>query len=307
MRLVISPAAEPVPALKYRLLPTIGERTHGNAAIDYEVALNRHLPPIDENAKVNPWLDLPPDGLPRKNVEALLKPYAALFTALEQASRRDTCDWQLPIARDGFNTQLDQFQGIRVSAKLLALKARLQIAGDDLDGALSSMRTIFKLSQDCNHGRVLITSLIACAAAAQNTDTLQAFVQHPKAPNLYWALTDLPFPLVDCRPAVDVEAMAVDYEFPQLAGFRSRRLGADEARHQSDQMLARWFRDMKSMGETGIRDAGGRPREVCLRSQGRKRQAGSARLRLVKGRRGGHGPRANRLADRGLSLEGLPR
>jgi hypothetical protein len=251
--LTISPAAEPVPALKYRLLPSISEQTHGNGAIDYERALvNPNFRPFDEK-KLNSWLDLPADGLPRKDVEAAIMPYASLFSALEQASRRETCDWQLPIARDGFNTHVEHFQGFRLAAKALALKARLQIAQGDLEGALSTMRTIFKTSLDCNQGRLLITSLIACAAASTNTDTLQALVQHPQAPNLYWALTDLPSPLIDCRPAIDVEAMAIEYEFPQLAVFRSRRLSADEARHQSDELLARWLRDIKAMGDGNSR------------------------------------------------------
>jgi hypothetical protein len=245
IQLTISPASEPVPALRYRLLPPLMDQTHGNAALDYELALNRIVPAFDEK-KLNSWLDLPPDRLP-KQAETALESCAPLFTGLEQASRREACDWQLPIARDGFNTPVEHFQGIRLAAKALALKARFQIAHDDLEGALSAMTTIFKMSRDCNQGRLFITSLIACAAAAQNTDTLQAFVQHPKAPNLYWALTDLPSPLIDCRPAIDLEALAINYEFPQLARFRSHRLGADEALRLSDELLRRWLRDTNSM------------------------------------------------------------
>ncbi len=113
------------------------------------------------------------------------------------------------------------------------------------------MATLFKLSRDCNEGRLLITSLIGCVIASINVDTLQAFVQHPQAPNLYWALTDLPSPLIDCRKAFNVEAQSLDYEFPQLAVFRSRRLSAEEARHQSDELLAHWFRDLKDFGQGG--------------------------------------------------------
>jgi hypothetical protein len=244
--LVISPAAEPVPALKYQLLAPLGEQTHGNGALDYERAMNQNPPAFDEK-KLNSWLELPPDRLPSKEVEAALKVYAPLFAGLELASQRDQCNWELPVSRDGFNTRVEQFQVIRVAAKGLALRARLQIAHDDLAGALSSMSTIFKLGRDCNQGHLLITAIIGCAAAAQNTDTLEAFVQRPQAPNLYWALTDLPSPLIDIRPAIDLEALAIDYEFPQLAVFRSRRLSADEARRLSDELLKRWVRDVNAM------------------------------------------------------------
>ncbi len=253
VRLVVSPAAEPVPALKYRLLPALAEQTPGNAALDYSHAVNRDLPRFDQNKvnRPNSWLDLPPDRLPVKELETTLASYARSLTDLEQAAHREMCDWQLPISRDGFNTNLDDFQNLRIPARILALKARLQIARGDLDGALSTIATTFKVSLDCNQGRLIIPSLIACAIAGINSDTVQAFIQQPQAPNLYWALTDLPSPLIECREALNVEGMAVDYEFPQLAVFRSRRLSAEEARHQSDELLARWFRDTKSFVEGG--------------------------------------------------------
>jgi hypothetical protein len=248
--LVISPAAEPVPALRYRLLPNLAEQTPGNGAFEYLQAVNRDLPRADQN-KLNPWLDLPPDRLPVKELETTLASFRRTLSDLEQASHREVCDWQLPIRRDGFRTNLDDFQNMRIPARALSLKARLQIARGDLDGALSSMATLFKLSRDCNEGRLLITSLIGCVIASINVDTLQSFVQHPQAPNLYWALTDLPSPLIDCRKAFNVEAQSLDYEFPQLVVFRSRRLSAEESRHQSDELLAHWFRDLKDFGQGG--------------------------------------------------------
>ncbi len=254
VRLVISPAAEPVPALKYRLLPTLAEQTPGNGALDYSHALNRDIPQMDQKRvnRVNSWLDLPSDRLPVKELDTELAAFARSLADVEQTTRREECDWQLPISRDGFSTRLDDFQNLRIPARVLTMKARLQIFRGDLDGALSTIATTFKVSRDCDRGHLFITSLIGCAIAAINCDTVQAFVQHPQAPNLYWGLTNLPSPLIECREALNVEGMAVDYEFPQLAVFRSRRLGAEEARHQSDELLARWFRDTRDFGEKGL-------------------------------------------------------
>jgi hypothetical protein len=42
------------------------------------------------------------------------------------------------------------------------------------------------------------------------------FVQQPKAPNLYWALTDLPRPLIDERKAVQAERLALYRRFPGI-------------------------------------------------------------------------------------------
>jgi hypothetical protein len=233
----------------------LAEQTPGNAALEYSQAVNRDMPRFDQH-KLNrwsSWLDLPPDRLPVKELEAELTSYERALRDLERASHREVCDWQLPISRDGFNTNLDDFQNLRIPVRMLALKARLQISRGDLDGALSSIATTFKVSHDCNQGRLFITSLIACAIAGINSETVQAFVQQPQAPNLYWALTDLPSPLIECRETFNVEAMAIDYEFPQLAVFRSRRLGAEEARHHSDELLARLFRDTRFFSEGGAK------------------------------------------------------
>jgi hypothetical protein len=245
--LVLSPAAEPVPALKYRLLPGLDDQLAGNGALDYERLFGlffRQAPSQSSTEKrLNAWIELPPDKLPEKDVDESLKVYAPLFTGLELASRRSTCEWQLPLKERAFATHITAFQDLRVAAKALALQARLQISRDDLDGALTSMRTIFKMSRDCNHGDLLVTTLIACATASTNAENLEAFVQRPKAPNLYWALTALPAPLLDSRRAVDNEALMMEYEFPQLAVFRSRRITSDEARRLSDEILTRWWRD----------------------------------------------------------------
>ncbi len=251
--LLVSPAAEPVPALKFRLLPPFSEQTPGNAALDYERLLSGGYAHLDEK-RVSPWIAMPVNKLPLNDVQVALKDCGPLFAGLEMASHRELCDWQLPLSQYGFRTHITQFQELRIAAKGLVLKARLQIAHDDLIGALSSMRTIFKLSRNLNEARLLVTTLIGCGALSQTTETLEAFIQHPKAPNLYWALTDLPFPLMDSRSAVELEGLAMDYEYPQLAVFRSRRLNPDEARRLSDEMLKLWVRDVNesvaSIGKT---------------------------------------------------------
>ena len=40
--------------------------------------------------------------------------------------------------------------------------------------------------------------------------------QQKDAPNLYWALTRLPRPLVDLRKGIDAESNALIFSFPEL-------------------------------------------------------------------------------------------
>jgi hypothetical protein len=242
-QLVVSPAAEPVPALKYRLLPLAAEETHGNGALDYRLALRlKNLPHKKDSLKAA--LDSDRERLSKTEIETLLAAREPYLAAMELAAHRDSCDWQLLIARDRFKTAVEEFQAVRIAAQALAVRAGAQIAHDDLAGALSSMSLTFKMSRDCDKAGLLITTIIGCAAAANTTDTLEAFVQHPQAPNLYWALTDLPSPLIDCRPAVEGDVRMMEYEFPQLAVLRSRRLSVEEARRLSDEILKRWIEDV---------------------------------------------------------------
>src|ERR1700730_14691417 len=91
VQLVVSAAAEPVPALKYRLLPTLAEQIPGNAAIDYERVLSRPFVRVDDK-RVTGWMDLPLDRLPLKDVEAAVEQYGPLFAGLELASHRQGRD-----------------------------------------------------------------------------------------------------------------------------------------------------------------------------------------------------------------------
>jgi hypothetical protein len=56
------------------------------------------------------------------------------------------------------------------------------------------------------------------------------FVQQPKSPNLYWALTTLPQPLIEIRDALDVERMGIELSFPELNGIESAKRTPDEWR-----------------------------------------------------------------------------
>src|SRR5205807_1573600 len=48
-------------------------------------------------------------------------------------------------------------------------------------------------------------------------DAILDFIEHPGAPNLYWALTALPRPLISVRKGDDFERGMMVWQFPDLA------------------------------------------------------------------------------------------
>ncbi|MGC4002393.1 MAG: hypothetical protein QM811_04295 [Pirellulales bacterium] len=61
-------------------------------------------------------------------------------------------------------------------------------------------------------------------------EQLETFVQQPDAPNLYWALTELPSRMIDLRKAMDIKAQIVELTFPDLKDVETARLTSAEWR-----------------------------------------------------------------------------
>jgi hypothetical protein len=72
---------------------------------------------------------------------------------------------------------------------------------------------------------------------------LDDFVQQPKAPNLYWALTDLPRPLFDCRPGVLAEREVQHRRFPGVAASANLNAGSwtDEQIDSAVRLLLQFY------------------------------------------------------------------
>jgi hypothetical protein len=59
---------------------------------------------------------------------------------------------------------------------------------------------------------------------------VEEMIQQPGAPNLYWALTNLPRPLIDLRKATQGEKLMLEAEFPELRAIEKGPLSADAQR-----------------------------------------------------------------------------
>ena len=220
LTLVLHPAPEPRPALKYQFLPTVLERHHGNAAVYYGKVTAEQIAFFSDNElwkKINEWSDAPLAEL-REAKRSGECPLPKDLFMLNWAARCDTCDWELPFReyRPTYDILLPEMQQSHRFARLLAANTRMQIAEGKYDKAVDTLATGYSLAYDVAQGQFLVCSLSGAAHARRMSHQVEAFVQQPDAPNLYWALATLPRPFIDLRAALDVERDMLYLCIPEL-------------------------------------------------------------------------------------------
>jgi len=216
--LSLVPAAEPVPAMSYRLLPRYLEQKTGNAALHYysAAALCPDGDTDDIQQKISDWRDLPVDQLDRKEVEEALSSFSSCFHQIKLAAQRNYCQWELPL-EDGFALQLPHLSTFRRMIFAMQLQIRLKIADGQTDQALEMLQDGFYMGRSIAEGPTIIQDLIGIAITAVLFKEVEGLMQRPDSPNMYWALTTLPDPMIDMHSSLEYEREMLFVEFPQFA------------------------------------------------------------------------------------------
>lgn len=242
-RLTLSPAPAPAPALKYLLLPELKDQTPGNAALEYYRAFSPEwwgmVRRPEEWEKISNALQVPlkellraenpPKEGPRQMDLRWLLGYRML-RQVDLASRREYVDWGMAerFRREGYGLLLPDVQSLRQIGTLLAVRARLEMAEGHLDQALYTLQTGLALARHTGDAVTLIQNLVGIALADMMLARVEELIQQPGAPNLYWALTDLPRPLFDLRKALQGEKMGLYASLPALRDLETARLTPEQ-------------------------------------------------------------------------------
>jgi hypothetical protein len=233
VKITLYPQAEPRPALKYKLLPTYLDRKPGNAALFYNKITAESIPLLGDTKlwdNATAWSDAPLSELKKQEVQSVISGWTPKINDIKRASVCDYCDWQFPFREKGYETPLPEMQHARSYARLLAPYARLQIAEGKYDDAIETLRAGYTLAQDVATGPTLIQCLVGSAIAGLMSNQVQEFIQQPDAPNLYWALTDLPKPLVDYRSGWHGEMVLFYLVFPEFQNIEKKQLTPEQWR-----------------------------------------------------------------------------
>jgi hypothetical protein len=220
IKLLLTPVKPPTPALKYQLLPDARVMASGDAASVYQEVIELlNKTSVTPKAELfDGWAELSDGVLPKEKVRKELAPFDKVYELLDKAARREHCDWGVRqrLRDKGIGAQLPELQPMRECGLLLALRARLETAEGHPDKALATLRTGFALARHVGEGETLIHYLTGVAIASRMGKQLESIVARPDAPNLYYALTDLPAPLLTMRKGLEGERLGIHGTFPAL-------------------------------------------------------------------------------------------
>jgi hypothetical protein len=224
--LTLHPAPLPSPALKHHLLPELRSQTAGDAVPLYEEAVVKYPAVMKEFFQLRPdypfnkWADTPLKELPRDEVRKALEPFKEILDLIDKAARRERCTGDAPAgsAKTASPAKLPESYLLDQVVPLLAVRARLQMADGDLAAAAYTLQTGLAMARQIGQLPQFAYPHSGMETAELMLRQLEDFVQQPKAPNLYWALANLPRPLFDCRPGVQAERESQRRRFPAVDG-----------------------------------------------------------------------------------------
>jgi hypothetical protein len=277
VRLTVQAMSAPQPALKYQLLPELRELKPGNAAQNYLKCFmeqraffyNKEAAADRARYQAMPLGELPLDKL---------RQYGGfVLRQADWAARLDAVDWQAleRIQNGGMEAPADELGPLQSLAAALHVRIRADVAGRHFNDAVADAKTMFALARHLGEHPTEVADLVGIWVAHLTLDALQEMVQQRGCPNLFWALTDLPCPLVDLRKGVQGDRTAVAAE---LRSLRDDSLMSDA---DIEKLMSRLSGVMGFARE----QAGLAPRSVRARLKSRIKdsaQVSAARQRLVE-------------------------
>jgi hypothetical protein len=249
VRLNVRPMAAPKPTLKYLLMPEVRELKSGNPVQWYVRCFQEQRNFFfgkEANAERASYRSMPLGDLP---AEKLREYGRGPLTQADWAARLDTPDWEVlqRVQTEGAELRLAELRPIRILATALQVRFRGRAAGRWFDDAVGTAKTMFALARHLGECPAGSANLVGLEVAELALDTLEEMVQQPGCPNLYWALTDLPGPLVELRKGLQGD----------------RVLAASDLRHLRDEPMTETEIEEVVSRLSGVigfaREQGGRP------------------------------------------------
>lgn len=231
IRLTLHPAAAPRPALKYRLLPELLEMRPGNPIQGYMKCMMEQRKFLFDEEAIRRRETLLAMPLKELNAQELKEDGQYALALADAAARLDNPDWATleRLKSDGYNLLLPEVQQIRSVVRALEVRFRAEIAQSRFDDAIRTAKTMFAIARHLGEHPTAIGNLVGMAAAFVTIYHFDELLQQPGCPNLYWALTNLPSPLVRVDKGFDGERTCIAWCFRELN---------DRAPMNSDQIKA---------------------------------------------------------------------
>lgn len=293
-KMTITPAAQPVPSFKHRLTVREIDQIPGNAITHY-------LRSLGENGLDNPTKHIEKTyGIEVYNWSSTetatkdvplekLRDACAHFDGyvnhhLKRATLCRDCEWGLAEETlRGPNTLgflLPSIQQTRLMARVLGLRNRLAVMDGRYDDSVEHLRMTYQLGQNVSELKFLVAKLVGIAEVGIANQGMTHLIAADGSPNMYWALAELPQPIINIRDSVRLEASLGSRYFPALMDVET----AQHSPAQWNEKLTQLFESMQDVyGLTGQRSkTGGVPGSLLTIGAGLAAYT-PAKKRLVKG------------------------
>jgi hypothetical protein len=237
MKLTLYPKNEPVPALKYRIIPDDFDLRDGNAAVFYlkamgfleqdwarkEIAKFREKKERESKSPYEAcppysWLDMKAQELPLDEVKSFLKLTRFQCPLLREARlrRHFSVDRNIRDVDDPIAYLLPEIQAMRELARMQTLRCKVAVAENRIDDAVAILGQQYALGRHLGQDEFLVSNLVGIAITAIGWSDSLEIVQHPKAPNLYWAYASMPRPFINLRRSMALERQLLYLQFKVL-------------------------------------------------------------------------------------------
>lgn len=257
VRLMVDPMPEPKPALKFQLLPEVRELNTGNAAQEYlKCFMEQRI-----------FFFSPRGTTERARYQAMtlaelsaakIRGYGGnALRQADRAARMEGIDWQTgPLVQAGHLEETPAELGpLQVLAQALHVRLRAEVSEHQYEDAIRTAKTMFALGRHLGEYPSGLANQVGLWVVRLGLSSLEEMVQQPGCPNLYWALADLPCPLVDLRKGaqgdrtqaathlrpIRSDTVMTDAELETCVGHLSGMLGfaREQAGHPPQSLRAR--------------------------------------------------------------------
>jgi hypothetical protein len=270
--MTIHPAAEPLPALKYRLLPDEFDLQDGNAALYYLKAMgfleqagareklnemykqavadskSKELE-LDQQAPYS-YQEMRPSELPTAQVKEYLNLLSFQPYFLEQGRklRSFSMDRNMKQVDDPIGYLLPEIQSMRELARVQRVRSRLAIQEGRIDDAIQILGQQLAMAKHLGNDHFYVSALVGIAIQSIAWTDALYLLEHSKAPNLYWAYASLPKPLVSFHAS---HAFERQFLFEQIKELRSVDENVQPAGYWQH-FLDRFAQQAKGLGNEGM-------------------------------------------------------
>ena len=229
--MTITPAAEPIPAFKYRLVVPPHKTTAGNAVTHYlrSLALDSFSRSWEDAWKeyggetVDAWqqLSTPSNEIPIDDLQKVSSSFDFYVdNYIRRATRCRYADWTLALedmsGLEMYSLLLPGVQQSREIAVILSLRNRLAIIEGRHEDSIEHIKMIYKLGESVNENGFIVANLAAAREVSMANECMIDLIASPNSPNMYWALAELPRPILSFRKAMRLESNLSERFFPEL-------------------------------------------------------------------------------------------